>query len=591
MFCKKVLTVLCIAIAIDSAAIAMPADTVELPFFDDFSYNLQFPDQNLWDNVGVTISKTMPYNPPSIGAAVFDATDTSGKFYPTANYSIVSSGDTLTSKPINLDYQGDNSIWLTFFFQPAGFGDAPETGDSLLLDFYSPSTDTWTNIKSYAGTKRKDFVQEKINITDKVFLQKGFRFRFRNYFSLGTSLTPDIVGNCDFWLVDYVKLDRNRTFEDTVYADVAIKSPMIFKFGDYFSVPCKHYLNNPSQKNLNYYFECRNNDIYSRHLDSINLYFNNSTENKISLGSYNLPSYSDVVNENSNFNFTLESNGESAFYNVKLKLVSNTADEDFADNNVYDFQLDFSDCYAYDDGTPEAGYGIYGEGTASACAAVKFVSLMPDNINGVYIWFNSTFKDAQASYFNIRIWDCENGLPRNVIYEQNDVETPKNKTNEFVYFPFNQIIAVKDTFFVGWQKSQSAILNVGFDKNTISHNPKYVNIDGTWKKSSEQGQIMIRPTFGDFRSDVEQVVENEKVNVKNNVVLYPNPTKNILNIKIENNSTFYNKKVYIYTLDGKLIFTSNFQDLEISINLENFKTGIYIVKIPALNYIGKIMKL
>ena len=62
MFCKKVLTVLCIAIAIENAAIAMPADTVELPFFDDFSYNLQFPDQNLWDNVGVTISKTMPYN-------------------------------------------------------------------------------------------------------------------------------------------------------------------------------------------------------------------------------------------------------------------------------------------------------------------------------------------------------------------------------------------------------------------------------------------------------------------------------------------------------------------------------------------------
>ena len=593
MFCRNFLAVLWFAVAFNAAAaFSMPSDTLELPFFDDFSYNNSCPDTALWVNKGVTISNTLPYNPPSIGAAVFDALDSLGNFYSSANYGVVSQGDTLCSKSINLDYEGDNSIWLTFFYQPAGLGDAPEQNDSLVLDFYSPITEQWITMKSYAGSKRTEFIQEKINITDRIFLQNGFRFRFRNYFSLGSSLSPDIVGNCDFWLIDYVKLDRNRSDADTVYADVAIKTPISFKYGNYFSVPWLHYSANPQKLNLNYYFEFRNNDIYSRHLDSINLYLSNSEIKQFSLGSFNLPESYDVVNENFNFDFVLEGNAVSSFYNAQLKLVTNQTDEDFAGNNVYDFSIDFSDCYAYDDGTAEAGYGIYGEGTASACVAVKFVTLMPDNINGVYMWFNKTFNDAQASYFNIRVWDCKNGLPGNVIYAQDDVETPKENTENFAHFPFNQLIAVSDTFFVGWQKSQSAILNVGFDKNTMSINPKYVNIDGTWKTSSENGQIMIRPIFGELSTAIEDFVsENNNFDNENVVTLYPNPAKNYFNIKIDNFNGFFSKKVYIYSVDGKLKLIKDLENLQTVINLENFRSGIYIVKIPALSFVGKIIVL
>ena len=72
---------------------------------------------------------------------LFDALDINGEFYPSQYGTKYASGDTLTSKPIDLYYPGDNTIFLSFFYQPGGFGDAPENEDELMLDFYSPEDD------------------------------------------------------------------------------------------------------------------------------------------------------------------------------------------------------------------------------------------------------------------------------------------------------------------------------------------------------------------------------------------------------------------------------------------------------------------
>ena len=64
--------------AIDAAA---QQDTLELPFFDDFSYIAAAPDKALWATDGVTVCYDLPKNPPSTGAMLMDALNGKGVFY------------------------------------------------------------------------------------------------------------------------------------------------------------------------------------------------------------------------------------------------------------------------------------------------------------------------------------------------------------------------------------------------------------------------------------------------------------------------------------------------------------------------------
>ena len=58
-----------------------------------------------------------------------------GEFYSNSGYDVSFIADYLSSQPINLDYSADKNIYLSFYYQPQGFGDSPEETDSLILEF------------------------------------------------------------------------------------------------------------------------------------------------------------------------------------------------------------------------------------------------------------------------------------------------------------------------------------------------------------------------------------------------------------------------------------------------------------------------
>ena len=62
------------------------------------------------------------------------------------------------------------------------------------------------------------------------------------------------------------------------------------------------------------------------------------------------------------------------------------------------------------------------------------------------------------------------------------------------------------------------------------------------------------------------------IKIKKDVVIYPNPTSNLVNIKIRNQEV---SKVSVYSLSGKLIKEFNTD----TIDLKSFETGIYLIKI------------
>ncbi len=121
-----------------------------LPFFDDFKNRRVYPDARRWVEKAVFVNNSFCYLPPDRGVATFDALDSAGNIYTNA-VSVPFKADRLTSQPIRLDsvfspvakaLSPADSLYLSFYFQPQGVGDAPEAGDSLVLAFRMLTGDT-----------------------------------------------------------------------------------------------------------------------------------------------------------------------------------------------------------------------------------------------------------------------------------------------------------------------------------------------------------------------------------------------------------------------------------------------------------------
>jgi len=63
--------------------VASSSDTLELPFFDDFSASYMYPDSSKWSDKYAYINNSCAKNPISIGVATLDALDQYGRIYAT----------------------------------------------------------------------------------------------------------------------------------------------------------------------------------------------------------------------------------------------------------------------------------------------------------------------------------------------------------------------------------------------------------------------------------------------------------------------------------------------------------------------------
>jgi len=123
------------------------ADT--LPFIDDFSQESVYPDPTKWLDNHVYINRTYPIAPRTIGVATFDGINSNGLPYDFSATSTSSlPADTLTSVVFKLrKHTEDDSLRLSFLWQAQGRGNAPETNDSLVLEFLRCFKDSITDFK------------------------------------------------------------------------------------------------------------------------------------------------------------------------------------------------------------------------------------------------------------------------------------------------------------------------------------------------------------------------------------------------------------------------------------------------------------
>ena len=580
-----------------------------LPFFDDFSKPAVFPSSERWIDREAFVNTDYPLFPINIGAATLDAINDTGRMYPQAIPGPATFiADHLTSRFIRLDsvfvpapqaLSPADSVWLSFWYQPQGRGKSPQAPDSLMLQFlvglaYDSITpddtihipDTWRTIWSSRGMpidtfyllNNAYFKRVMVPILDTAFFKSTFRFRFCNKVSLASQAEPSWQSNCDQWNIDEIYLDRGRTWYDTIRPEITFidRPPSLLK--TYASMPYTQYCDNPT------------NEIR----DSIDILISNrDLLNHNSAYQYNLLDPSGTFNKTYNGGDYLVkpfyTNGYVTYIPfahppVPYLLPIGAADSasflmthvvTAVDGSGYGDTIQawqrFYNYYAYDDGTPEAGYGLT---PASSMLAYRFTVNKSDTLRAVQVYFNRTLSNVNQQFFYLRVWNDNNGKPGDIQADTLMYVRFADSLNKFVTYHLDPAVKISGTFYVGMVQTTDDNLNIGFDRYNNSQINILYNSTGEWFSSAYSGSLMIRPIVGKpIPLGVQSpVAPGRKVQV------YPNPVSGgEFHVSVPGTTLTQNQyRAMVSDLSGRTVMEA---DAAGSIRAGDLSAGIYLLTI------------
>lgn len=555
-------------------------DTLSLPVLDDFSASQGVPGQAIWSDSKVYINNSFGENPPTYQVATFDMMDSTGMIYERATVESFLA-DELTSLPLDLFYPGDTTVYLSFFFQPQGFGDAPEPTDSLVVELYAPDSHRWYRVWSMPGGPVADFRIAMINISDSRFLQKGSRFRFRNYASLAPAYEASMKVNADHWNIDYVYLNRNRHYNDTIMPDASLFKPVVSLLVNHTAMPWEHF-NIAGISAVKTFFQINLNNLsldrraYTP-LFSIKPVEPAGTAFEKTLVSDEIKARERLsYDETFNYGFSLDAS-DSAKFEVTLDVNQQTPDWIPGNDKISVMQV-FTDYYSYDDGSAEAGYGVHGEGTSDAKVAVRYRNYYPaDSLVAVDICFNQSFDDASKKYFILAIWADDDNKPGELIHKQSGSKPQYSGINGFqtVYLDTAQVVPA--TYYIGWMQTTADFLNVGFDRQNNHKDDNLYNIYGTWQTSQFEGSLMIRPVFAN-KSKKSGIDENPALaGSAAQVKLFPNPASETVSLSYTGNPV--STRVILRDLQGRLILDTRQSGTITQLPVSGVRNGLYVIEV------------
>ena len=555
-------------------------DILDIPFFDDFSRTAVYPDTEKWSDRYVFINNSYPVNPVSLNVATLDAIDHTGALYDHATtWPFIA--DRLTSRPLDLNFPPGDSIYLSFFFQPQGRGDIPQPHDSLRLEFYSPEKESWRVIWAVPGDSLHDFKLVMIPVREVEYLQEGFRFRFSNIASISDNrYNPGASGNADHWHIDYVYLNKNRSFADTVFRDIAFVRPLGSLLNNYNAMPWDQFISGRQAEMASVLpLIYSNNDIVTRSAGR-DFLIDNVYENQ-TVHSFSGDIVSIGAGETHEYKADLRyyfntSNPDSALFRIKAWL--KTDDFDYKGNDTVVYYQNFSNYFAFDDGTAENGYGLYGGGTENARIAYKFRAYKADSLKAVQIYFNQSLNNASRQYFNLAVWDDHNGKPGDLVYYQ-EGERPvyEDELNRFHTYHLDSAVFISQVFYVGIIQTTPDFLNIGFDVNRDSRDRIFYNIYGDWNNSSFEGSLMIRPVIGSSLA----TSSINTADIKKSLMVYPNPAVNVLYIDLEPGIAPGSVTYSLYNRLGQMVYQGTGHNR--SIDLKPLPPGIYFLRTEGVN--------
>ena len=566
----------------DTIWIANPA------YFQDSARQFFLPisdSSKIWQDSYAFHNYTFGVNPRSLGVATFDGLNEQGFPYQFGT-SVTNYGDKLTSKPINMvNYDASDSVYFSFLYQPQGFGDVPENGDSLLLEFYAPELSQWFHIWSVSGEATIPFKAVHVNVNDTKFFKPGFQFRFRNYGGLSGAL--------DHFHVDYVHLRSLSSFNDTIFKDFAFSYPINSLLKTYTSVPWDHYKASVGSRMTDSLFV----NLYNGSTSAENYQNGQLTINQSNLqqGLYVLPGFL-LAEGQINYNplsFLDSYHDLSVGYEYSKVLPGISQEFDVVcaasaqfpnlyQNDSTSFKQLFSNYYSYDDGSAEAAFGPTG---TQARLAIRFDTYEADSLIGVDLSFLPSVVDVSQKLFLLTIWDNDNGQPGNVLYED-DAFSPRQpsyingQNNYQTYFFADTVkVPVGTTFFVGWRQLDPDRLNLGLDRNINNNSTIRYSVDGgnNWFTAPFSGSAMLRPIFSTL---IDATLQTNKLEDKE-LTIYPNPSDGKLTVEFQHG---HQAPLFVYNQLGQLMISTDSNQLD----LTPLNSGIYFISSP--NYSDKVYK-
>ncbi len=586
-------------------------DTIPIvvPFFDDFREPTVFPSPERWIDHYAFVNSDIPVFPVNRGAVTLDAISDSGQMYPNAVPGPTTFlADHLTSRYIRLDsiftpvsrsLTPADSVYLSFWYQPEGRGKPPHTADSLSLRFLvkpawdsiSPTDTThfeevWQEIwrtegmsldTFYINNNNLYFVQVMIPIVDSQYFKNTFRFQFYNYVSLASSSEPSWQSNCSQWNLDNIYLDINRSESDTLKPEITFieRPPSMLK--NYASMPFPQYTDNPTNEmadTLDLFMSNRDlenhNSTYGYSMKDVN----GTWQNNYSGGEYVMkPFYSFGYVTYAPFAHPLVlqlfpiSTADSALYLITHQVQS--IDGSMLGDTMHAYQR-FYNYYAYDDGTPDAGYGLT---PAGSLLAYRFkLNKTPDTLRAIQFFFNQTLSKNNVQLFYLRVWNDANGKPDQVLYDTLVFPRFADSLNKFVTYHLDPPVRVSNTFYVGWEQTTDDNLNLGYDRYNNSRDQILFNVSGEWITSAFSGSLMIRPILG--KPIPLGVAENHKEPVK--LKVYPNPASGEF-VQIDLPSELDRTDIYTVRLINLFSQEVIREPFSGRVNVSGCSPGIYII--------------
>ncbi len=583
-----------------------------LPFWDDFSFtpvnnpdepNSNYPVDSLWiNNKSVWINNGMGINAPSINVATFDGLDS--LFLPYSDQLLTNGfADSLVSQAIKLgepevSLAERNSVFLSFFYQWQGNGEAPDATDYLQLQFKN-STGGWETVMTIApraSFKRNEFYDTLIRVDGERFFHNTFQFRFRNF---GRTSGP-----YDTWNLDYIYLNKNRDASDLDFPDQAASGTLSGLFNNYQAIPYHHlsaagalapptfdiynaldeftdvtYLTEGTFWNYkdnvlaeSFYPNLGGTDTSAINSDGSGIIF------PLERRSVTLAHIPDANDPNQ---FDPES--DSVFMKLKVKLFTGDTFDPRTGDFAYDYDLNYvpidfrsndtisasywmKDYYAYDDGIAEYAAGLTQAGNR---AAVQFEMLIEeqDTLVGIdfYVPEYGLTSNLTADFY---VYGDADGRPGNLLFVIPSFSVRARGLNTFQRIQILEPFLVGKVFYIGWKAPVGGQLKIGLDMSNNSGDKIFVNTNGTWVSNSNvNGSLMIRPVFGS--GDIITSIPEEK-----EFGVFPNPSAGEFYIR-----GAFDKLQVLNTTGQPISFLQQDLGADQKIILTNASAGLYILKI------------
>lgn len=538
--------------------------TLTLPFVDCFHGSSI--DSTLWDYYAdLHIQLGASFFAPDLGVLVFDGADSTGAgYFPSLYTTFPGYRDSIITRPIDLSgFTPADSLYFSFWLNKAYRIDTPEVSDSFLVYFRDSSLQfrqVWgvNGLFSTADT----FTYVQIPILDSAFFHDQFQVVFKTYGNLN--------GRYDVWLLDWVYLDRNRSWGDRYPQDVGIQSFGSLPFSQGRSVPIRQWDGKLFPLNVRIHNASKNfqNGTFSYSVKEV---LNNQTFTSPSSGnqSFSLNPYSSVQmvggitdqvawTKNAQIEFTFSISPSTSYTrNDTLILV---------------YSLD--SVWHYDDGESEAGYGLFNKGAI----AQQYVVQQPDTLIAVWIQFHPSASNYQDKPFYLAVWERSN-LPSTPTYTQFS-RAIFTHPNRFVRYPLSQLVPVQDTFKIGIIQIDDNPIGIGFDKDINHQQDVFYERDNEWVQTQYQGTLMIAPEFASGKKGPLLALSHNQLQ-KRRFQVYPNPSSNFINIDL---GSVQSANVLLFDSQGKLLYEMTGKQ-RVTIPISMLPIGLYRLHIRMGDYL------